>query len=60
MRIKLQKKTYTKNNREYTSYQINIPKTLIETLGWDTADTLELRVEHTPQGIRLILEKPKT
>ena len=59
MRIKLQKKTYTKNNRKYTSYQINIPKNIIESLGWDTTETLILKIDHTPQGIRLILENPE-
>jgi hypothetical protein len=57
MRIKLLKKTM--KGRGYTTYQVSLPKSIIESIGWKDLEELELEVKPEGEDIILILRKPK-
>ncbi len=45
MRIKIVKRRTKNQGREYIAYSINLPKGLIESIGWDQYNELELETE---------------
>ncbi len=57
MRIKLIKKKTGKGG--YFTYQVSLPKGLIDSIGWKDLDELELEARPEEGEIVLVLRKPR-
>ena len=58
MRIKLLKKR-TGRGGDYYTYQVSLPKSIIDTIGWKDLEELELEARTEEGEIILCLRKPR-